>query len=108
MEKRARNSPVQKRRPSRKRSIDRVDLKILRILQRNARITHTALASEVGLSITPCKERVKALEAAGVIEGYYTARVNPANLELGLLVFVEITSPCLAPRPIYSTRSGKL
>lgn len=90
MEKRARNSPVQKRRSSRKRSIDRIDLKILRILQRNARITHTALASEVGLSITPCKERVKALEAAGVIEGY-TARVNPANLELGLLVFVEIT-----------------
>jgi len=81
---------MQKSGPSGKRPIDRIDLKILKTLQRHARITHTALANEVGLSVTPCKERVKALEAAGVIEGY-RAQVNPAHLELGLLVFVEIT-----------------
>lgn len=81
---------MQKSGPSGKRLIDRIDLKILKTLQRHARITHTALANEVGLSVTPCKERVKALEAAGVIEGY-RAQVNPAHLELGLLVFVEIT-----------------
>ena len=81
---------MQKSGPSGKRPIDRIDLKILKTLQRHARITHTALANEVGLSVTPCKERVKALEAAGVIEGY-RAQVNPAQLELGLLVFVEIT-----------------
>ena len=45
----------------RKRPIDRIDLKILKTLQRHARITHTALANEVGLSVTPCKERVKRL-----------------------------------------------
>ena len=81
---------MQKSGPSGKRPIDRIDLKILKTLQRHARITHTALANEVGLSVTPCKERVKALEAAGVIQGYH-AKVNPAHLELGLLVFVEIT-----------------
>ena len=81
---------MQKSGPSKKRPIDRIDLKILKKLQRHARITHTALANEVGLSVTPCKERVKALEAAGVIQGYH-AKVNPAHLELGLLVFVEIT-----------------
>ena len=81
---------MQKSGPSGKRPIDRIDLKILKTLQRHARITHTALANEVGLSVTPCKERVKALEAAGVIEGY-RAQVNPTHLELGLLVFVEIT-----------------
>ena len=81
---------MQKSGPSGKRPIDRIDLKILKTLQRHARITHTALANEVGLSVTPCKERVKALEAAGVIKSY-RAQVNPAHLELGLLVFVEIT-----------------
>ncbi len=50
----------------------------------------TELAERVGLSITPCIERVKRMERDGVIMGYY-ARVNPGLLGASLLVFVEIT-----------------
>ena len=72
------------------KSLDRIDLKILSLLQENARITQTALADAIGLSHTPCSERVKRLEQQGIITGYYT-RLNPRRLKLGLLVFVEIT-----------------
>ncbi|BET09068.1 winged helix-turn-helix transcriptional regulator [Pandoraea sputorum] len=48
------------------------------------------LSEQVGLSITPCIERVKRMERDGVIMGYF-ARVNPAALGAALLVFVEIT-----------------
>ncbi|CUS49052.1 MAG: Lrp/AsnC family transcriptional regulator, leucine-responsive regulatory protein [Idiomarinaceae bacterium HL-53] len=71
-------------------TIDRTDRKILRILQDQGRITNTALAKSVGLSPTPCLERVRKLETAGVIEGY-SARINPDKLGSPLLVFVEIT-----------------
>lgn len=71
------------------REIDRIDRKILRVLQREARVPMTELAERVGLSVTPCAERVKRLEQEGVIEGYY-ARLNPRQLGLNLLVFVEL------------------
>lgn len=71
------------------REIDRIDRKILRILQREARLPMTELAERVGLSVTPCGERVRRLEQEGVIEGYY-ARLNPQQLGLALLVFVEL------------------
>ena len=44
----------------------------------------------MGLSATPCAERVRALEAAGLIDGY-AARLDAARLGLGLLVFIEIS-----------------
>ena len=44
------------------RSLDRIDLKILRCLQENARVSYVDLAAQVGLSTTPCLERVKRLE----------------------------------------------
>jgi Lrp/AsnC family leucine-responsive transcriptional regulator len=68
---------------------DRVDRKILDILQRNGRISITDLAQEVGLSATPCAERVRRMERGGVITGYH-ARVSPQALGKGLLVFLEI------------------
>lgn len=71
------------------KSLDRIDKKILRILQVNGRISMTELSEKVGLSITPCTERVRRLERDGVIEGYY-ARLNPQALGASLLVFVEI------------------
>lgn len=71
------------------RELDRIDLKILSVLQENARIPITELAERVGLSVTPCSERIKTLEKEGVIMGYY-ARLNPHTLGLGLLVFVEL------------------
>ena len=70
--------------------LDRIDRKILDILQRQGRISMTELAEQVGLSTSPCSQRVKRLEAQGVITGYH-ARVNPAALGRSLLVFVEIT-----------------
>lgn len=71
-------------------TIDRIDRKILRILQEHGRISNVALAKEVGLSPTPCLERVRKLEQQGIIEGY-AARINPDKLGSPLLVFVEIT-----------------
>ena len=71
-------------------SLDRIDLKILRILQTSGRISITELAKRISLSATPCTERMKSLESRGFIEGYQ-ARLNPSLLSLELLVFVEIS-----------------
>ena len=72
------------------KTLDRIDVKILALLQANGRITNTELADRVGLSATPCSERVKTLEKLGYIESY-GAKLNPRLLNLELLVFVEIT-----------------
>ena len=72
------------------RVLDRIDLHILSILQADGRIVMKDLAERVGLSLTPCIERVKRMERDGVIAGYY-ARVAPRALGLQILVFVEIT-----------------
>lgn len=71
------------------RELDRIDRKILDLLQKNGRLAITDLAQKVGLSATPCTERVRRLEREGVITGYH-ARVNPHALGKNLLVFVEI------------------
>ena len=73
-----------------KKSLDKIDRQILRELQSNARITITALAQKVNLSPTPCAERVRSLEEKGYIQ-QYIARINPREMNLELLVFVEIT-----------------
>ena len=70
--------------------LDRIDRKILDLLQRQGRISMTELAERIGLSASPCAERVKRMERDGVITGYH-AKVNPAALGAKLLVFVEIT-----------------
>jgi Lrp/AsnC family leucine-responsive transcriptional regulator len=72
------------------RVLDKIDLQILSILQADARIVMKDLAEKVGLSLTPCIERVKRMERDGVITGYH-ARVNPQAMGLQILVFVEIT-----------------
>lgn len=72
------------------KSLDGIDRKILQALQRDGRLSNSALAKEVGLSATPCSERVKSLEKRKVIE-HYTAKLNPHLLQLELLVFVEIS-----------------
>lgn len=71
------------------KKLDDIDLAILAALQRDGRLPNVALAREVGLSATPCAERVRALEAAGIIRGY-GADLDPERLELGLLVFIEV------------------
>ena len=70
--------------------LDSIDLNILRALQENSRTSNTDLAQSVGLSATPCAERVKRLQNLGYIQGW-GAKLNPRLLNLELLVFVEIT-----------------
>ena len=69
--------------------IGKIDRNILRALQRDARISFAELARKVGLSTTPCKQRVKKLEQEGVIRGYQ-AILNPDSLAAGLVGFVQI------------------
>jgi len=75
--------------PQQLKQLDKIDRNIVRLLQQDARISHTELARKVGLSTTPCKERVKRLEREGVIQ-HYQAVLNPAALNRGLVVFVQI------------------
>ncbi|MGN5580163.1 AsnC family transcriptional regulator, partial [Xanthomonas hortorum pv. gardneri] len=75
---------------TRARELDKIDRKILRILQQEGRISFTDLGERVGLSTTPCTERVRRLERDGAITGYY-ARLDPHLLKASLLVFVEIS-----------------
>ncbi|MEJ2681585.1 MAG: Lrp/AsnC ligand binding domain-containing protein [Gammaproteobacteria bacterium] len=69
--------------------LNKIDRKILSILQEDARISFAELARQVGLTTTPCIERVKRLQRAGYIKGYQ-AILNPDMLDASLLVFVQI------------------
>ncbi len=70
-------------------NLDTIDRNIIRVLQKDGRITFAELSRQVGLSATPCVERIKRLEKEGVIRGY-TALINPHYLQAGLVVFVQI------------------
>ncbi|MDP5293078.1 Lrp/AsnC family transcriptional regulator [Oceanimonas sp. CHS3-5] len=70
--------------------LDRYDIQILQILQRRGRITKSALAEAINLSVSPCWERVKRLEQAGIIEGY-GAHINTELLQGRTSVLVEIS-----------------
>ena len=70
-------------------NLSKIDRNILRTLQNDGRISYTDLAKKVGLSVTPCIERVKRLEGNGFIQGY-SATLNPLQLEADLVVFVQI------------------
>ena len=75
--------------PKRPPSLDRIDIKILAILQRDGRSTIQKLAETVGLSPRPCLERVRRLETAGIIVGYQ-AVVALERLSRPLTIFAEI------------------
>ncbi|ASR90445.1 MULTISPECIES: Lrp/AsnC ligand binding domain-containing protein [Alcaligenes] len=69
--------------------LDKQDLKILDLLQQDGRIANTKLAEAVALSPTAALARVQRLTREGYILGY-EARLNPAKLKAGMLVFVEV------------------
>ena len=71
--------------------IDDTDRQILTILQGNARISNAEIARQVGMAPSAILERIRRLEAKGVIQGYET-RINPEALGLGLLAFVFVRS----------------
>jgi Lrp/AsnC family transcriptional regulator of ectoine degradation len=69
--------------------LDQRDLQILRVLSVEGRITKSALADRIGLSPTPCWDRLKKLEQAGLIDGY-GARINLKKLAPHVTVFVAV------------------
>ncbi len=70
--------------------MDKVDRKILQVLQANARASLQEVSDAAGLSPTPCWNRIRKMEEAGVIEGY-TIRLNPQSVGLGDTVLVQVT-----------------
>ena len=70
--------------------MDAIDRKILKVLQQDARASLQQIGQAVGLSASPCWERIRKMEAAGVIEGY-TVRLNPQALGLNDTVMVQVT-----------------
>lgn len=70
--------------------LDTIDLRILRELQADARISNVELARRIHLSPSPCLARVRALERSGILDRY-VALVDPAKLGLGVSVFISIT-----------------
>src|SRR2546430_17708854 len=72
------------------RTLDRIDRRLLWRLQQDGRAAVSQRAREVNLTVPPTLERVRRLESAAYIEGYF-ARLNPALLGLGLLAYVEVS-----------------
>jgi DNA-binding Lrp family transcriptional regulator len=70
--------------------LDRIDLNILVQLQKDGRMTNANLAVAVGLSASPCLQRVKRLETAGYITGY-GAQINLTKLTESITVFTQVT-----------------
>jgi DNA-binding Lrp family transcriptional regulator len=70
--------------------LDERDLAILRILQQNARATVKEIADQINLSTTPVHERIKRLEAQGVIKQYATL-LQPAKVQKGLMVICYVS-----------------
>jgi DNA-binding Lrp family transcriptional regulator len=70
--------------------LDKIDLKILKILQNNSKITNLELSKQIGLSPAPTLERVKKLESTSIIESYH-AIVNPTSIGLNVKTFVLVS-----------------
>lgn len=69
--------------------MDRIDTKILSILQTDGHISMARLSEQVGLSLSACHRRVKQLEASGKIS-HYAARLNRKAIGLEIQVFIEV------------------
>lgn len=69
--------------------LDEIDLRILRTLQEDGRITNVELAERVGITAPPCLRRVRALEEAGFIKGYH-AELNAEAIGYDLTVFAMV------------------
>lgn len=71
------------------RALDRIDRRLLELLQRDGRASIARLATEVGLSPRACLDRVRRLERDGTIAGYH-ARVDPRRLGPAVCVTVLV------------------
>lgn len=70
--------------------LDKIDRKILDILQANAKITNAQLSKDIGLSPAPTLERVKKLETSGIIKSYH-AKLDTDKVGLGVHTFVQVS-----------------
>jgi len=70
-------------------ALDDMDRRILRELQRDARLTHQELSERIGLSPTPCARRIRRLETDGYITGY-SARIDESKLGFAFNVFISV------------------
>lgn len=86
------------------RPLDQTDWKILRELQKDARLSYNELGKRVGLSAPATAERVRKLEDAGVITSY-GAQVDVAKIGLPLLVFIQLR--CFPDRCLFKTSSAE-
>ncbi|TXH42319.1 MAG: Lrp/AsnC family transcriptional regulator [Burkholderiaceae bacterium] len=75
---------------SKKKDPDSLDRAILRCLIKDARMSLQEIGAEVGLSATPCWNRIKRMEEEGLIQGY-TALVDPAGLGYADTVILQVT-----------------
>jgi Lrp/AsnC family leucine-responsive transcriptional regulator len=81
-------------------NIDKFDIAILAVLQRDARASLQEISAEVGLSSTPCWNRIKRLEEAGVIRGY-TVRIDPDQIGLRDTVILQVTLESHSEETLY-------
>ena len=70
--------------------MDRIDLRIIKVLEEEGRISFAELGERVGISKSPCWTRVRDLEKRGVIAGY-GARLAPAALGLNVQCYIDVT-----------------
>jgi Lrp/AsnC family transcriptional regulator, leucine-responsive regulatory protein len=87
--------------------IDETDLRILEILQENARTANAEIARQVGMAPSAVLERVRKLEERGVIQGY-NARVDPGALGLDLTAFVFVRADERAGAPTTAHRLAEI
>ena len=69
--------------------LDRIDLRILDLLQQDGRLSNQEIAERVALSPSPCLRRIRRLEQIGVIRRY-AALLDPQRVGLGLLAYVNV------------------
>jgi Lrp/AsnC family transcriptional regulator, leucine-responsive regulatory protein len=81
-------------------NLDKFDLAILKVLQGDARASLQDISNQVGLSSTPCWNRIKRLEKDGVIRGY-TVNIDPAAIGLQDTVIVQLTLESHSDETLY-------
>ena len=84
-------------------ALDHIDAQLLARLQQDGRVPVAQLAREVHLSVTPCLERVRHLEARGLIRGYH-ADLDPQRLGQQLLAYIEVSLDRTTP-DVFATPS---
>src|SRR4051812_22761815 len=83
--------------------IDEIDREILTIVRSDARMSNAEIARQIGMAPSAIFERIRKLEARGVICGY-EARINPATVGLGMLAFIFVR----AAEKVGSMETGRL